>query len=193
MIQKHARLFLFLIVMSMVSMVFAQGRPDPARLIAEQQWVMKKLSFMDGIWRGTATHNGPSGENSHFIQVERIGPMLDGAVKVIEGRGYWSDGTLIFNAYASLAFDVATKTFQMNSHAQGNVGNFVLTPTANGFFWEISAAPMVIRYTAKFMDATWRQFGKRIVAGKEPVCFFEMNLNRIAETDWPAAGAVSHK
>ncbi len=193
MIRNHVRIFLFLIVAGMVSTVFAQGRPDPAKLKAEQQQAMKKLSFMDGVWRGTSTHTEPSGEKSQLIQTERIGPMLDGAVKVIEGRGYAADGKLIFNAFASLAFDVSTKTYQMNSHAQGNVGNFVLTPTANGFSWEIPAGPMVIRYTAEFKDGIWRQFGERTVAGKEPIRFFDMNLKRIADSDWPSAGAVAHK
>ena len=193
MIQNHARFVLILIATCMVSIGFAQGRPDPAKLIAEQLQAIKKLSFMDGVWRGKAAYFGPASEKNEFIQTERIGPMLDGAVKVIEGRGYAAHGKLIFNAFASLTFDVSTKTYQMNSHAQGNVGNFVQTPTANGFFWEIPAGPMVIRYTAEFKDAIWRQFGERIVAGKEPVRFFEMNLKRIAESDWPAAGAIAHK
>ncbi len=158
MIQNHARFVLILIVTCMVSIGFAQGRPDPAKLIAEQLQAMKKLSFMDGVW-----------------------------------RGYAADGKLIFNAFASLTFDVSTKTYQMNSHAQGNVGNFVLTPTANGFIWEIPAGPMVIRYTAEIKDGNWRQIGERIMTGKETVRFFEMNLKRIAESDWPAAGAIAHK
>jgi hypothetical protein len=52
---------------------------------------------------------------------------------------------------------------------------------------------MTIRYTAVIKDGTLREVGDRIVSGKEPVRFFEMNLKRVGDTDWPAAGAVPAK
>lgn len=33
----------------------------------------------------------------------------------------------------------------------------------------------------------------RLLPGKEPVRFFEMNLQRIGATDWPAAGMIGPK
>lgn len=82
------------------STAMGQGRPDPATVIAAQQESMLKLSFMDGVWRGSA---------------------------------------------------------------------------------------------ATIKDGAWREVGERIFPGKEPVRFFEMNLKRIGDTSWPAAGAVSPK
>jgi hypothetical protein len=81
----------------------------------------------------------------------------------------------------------------MRSYAQGRAGDFVLTPTADGFAWEIPAGPATIPYTAVIKDGTWREIGERIVAGQEPVRFLEMNLARLADTDWPAAKPIGPK
>ena len=81
----------------------------------------------------------------------------------------------------------------LHSHAMGNVGDFVLTLSPDGYTWEIPAGPMTIRYTAVIKDGAWREVGDRIVPGKDPVRFFEMNLKRMGDTDWPAAGAISPK
>lgn len=168
-----------------------QGRPDPAKLIAAQQQAMAKLSFMDGIWRGTAWTMLPSGEKHTVTQTERVGPFLDGSVKVIEGRGYEADGTVSFNAFATISFNPATDGYTLHSYAMGNVGDFVLTPTADGYVWEIPAGPMTIRYTAVVKDGTWKEVGDRVVPGQEPIRFLEMDLTRVGDTDWPAGGAVA--
>ena len=146
---------------------------------------------MDGVWRGPAWTMLPSGEKHAITQTERIGPFLDGAVKVIEGRGYEANGTSSFNAFGTVSFDPAQKSYTLHSHAMGMVGDFKLTPTANGYSWEIPAGPMIIRYTAVIKGAKWREIGERVFPGKEPIQFFEMNLVRVGDTDWPAAGAVS--
>jgi hypothetical protein len=81
----------------------------------------------------------------------------------------------------------------MHSNAQGSVGDFSFKPAADGFVWEIPAGPMTIRYTAVIKNGAWHEVGERIAEGKEPVRFFEMNLKRIGDTDWPAGGAVAPK
>lgn len=175
------------------SALFGQGRPDPAALISAQRKAMAPLSYMDGVWRGAAWTILPSGEKHTITQTERIGPFLDGSVKVIEGRGYDTDGRVAFNAFGTISYNPATKAFTMHSHAQGMVGDFALTPNADGYVWEIPAGPMTIRYTAAIKNGEWREVGDRIEPGKEPVRFFEMNLKRIGDTTWPAGGAISPK
>ena len=49
---------------------------------------------------------------------------------------------------------------------------------------------MTIRYTMTLKDGIWNEVGDRIMPGKDPVRFFEMNLKRVGDTDWPAAGAI---
>jgi hypothetical protein len=167
-----------------------QGRPDPAALIAAQRDAMAPLAMMDGVWRGPAWTILPSGDKHNITQTERIGPFLDGSIKVIEGRGYGADGKVGFNAFGTISYDPATKAYTLHSHAMGQVGDFVLKPTADGYVWEIPAGPMTIRYTAVIKNGGWLEVGDRITPGKDPVRFFEMNLKRVGDTNWPAGGAI---
>lgn len=171
----------------------AQGRPDPGVLLAAERQAMAPLAFMDGVWRGTAWTIDQSGQRHTLVQTERVGPFLDGAVKVVEGRGYEADGTLAFNAFATISYNPATKAYTMRSYAQGSVGDFTLTPTPDGFVWEIPAGPMTIRYTAVVKDGKWNEVGDRLAPGKDPVRFYESNLLRVGDSDWPAAGAIGPK
>ena len=60
----------------------AQG-PDLASMDA-QKAAMKPLAMMDGVWRGPAWTMLPTGKHE-ITQTERIGPFLDGQIKVLEG------------------------------------------------------------------------------------------------------------
>ncbi len=190
---RNTLLPLLAAIVAVSSTGFAQGPPDPKALIAAQREGMAPLAYMNGVWRGPATTTLPSGEIRSITQTERIGPFLDGSVKVIEGRGYEPDGRVGFNAFGVISYDPATKTYTLRSYAQGFHGDFVITPTADGYFWEIPAGPTTIRYTAVVKDGKWREVGDRIVPGRAPVRFFEMNLVRVGDTDWPGAGAISPK
>lgn len=182
-----------LLMVGSASIASGQDRPNPAALIAAQKEGMAPLAYMNGVWRGPAWTITPSGEKHSITQTERIGPFLDGSVKVIEGRGYDADGKVTFNAFGIISFDPATRGYKMRSHAMGHVGDFVLKPTADGFTWEIPAGPATMRYTATISGGTWKEVGDRIVPGQEPFRFFEMNLKRVGDTDWPAAGAIPPK
>jgi hypothetical protein len=170
----------------------AQMPPDPGPRIAAQTEAMKKLAFMDGVWRGPAWTVTPSGKHE-VTQAERIGPLLGGAVKVVEGRGYNADGTTGFNALGIISFEPATGVYSMRSYAMGQAGDFKLAPTADGYVWEIPAGPMTIRYTAVIKNGAWREIGERVVPGQAPMQFFEMNLKRLGDSAWPTAGAIPPK
>ena len=178
---------------SLSSTARGQGGSDSAALIEAQRKAMDPLVYMDGVWRGQAWTILESGEKRSITQTERIGPFLDGSVKVIEGRGYNPDGKIGFNAFAILSYSPEKKGYVLHSHAMGRVGDFAFRPTTDGYVWEVPAGPMTIRYTAVIKDGTWREVGDRILPGKEPARFFEMNLKRLGDTDWPAAGAIPPK
>ena len=184
---------LLLMVAGAPSNASGQERPDPAALAASQREAMSRLAFMDGVWRGTAWTQLPSGEKHDVIQTERVGPFLDGSIKVIEGRGYEGDGSVGFDAFGIVSYDPKTQTYNLRSYAQGHVGDFALKLTGDGFQWEIPAGPSTIRYTAVIQDGTWTEVGDRIGPQKTPIRFFEMTLTRIGDTDWPAAGQVGPK
>jgi hypothetical protein len=169
------------------------ARPAPATLIAAQREAMKPFARLDGVWRGTAWTIRPDGTKHEITQTERIGSFLDGSVKVIEGRGYDPDGTVTFNAFGIISYNVAKKSYSFHSYAMGQEGDFAFELTADGYIWSIPAGPMTIRYTAVVKDGKFREIGERIMPGKDPVQIFEMNLKRVSDTDWPAAGAVPQK
>jgi hypothetical protein len=175
---------------SLGSRSFAQRPPDPAVLIALQRDAMRPLAKMDGVWRGSAWAILQSGEKHSITQTERIGPFLDGSIKVVEGRGYDTDGKVSFNAFGVISYDPGTKAYTLHSYAQGRAGDFPMTLTADGYVWEIPAGPMRIRYTAVIKPDSWREIGEYIAPGKEPAQFFEMNLKRVGDTAWPLAGAI---
>lgn len=190
---RHALLALALLSLALPAVAPAQGRPDPEAAMAAQREAMTKLAMLDGEWRGTAWTITPAGEKHTLTQTERVGPMLGGAVRVIEGRGYEADGRVSFNAFAVISYKPDTKAYEMRSYAGGRAGDFAITPTGDGFTWEIPAGPMTIRYTATVKDGKWREVGDRIAPGKDPVRFLEMDLARIGDSTWPATGAVPQK
>lgn len=175
------------------SMGWAQPGYDPVAAMAAQRQAMAPLAAMDGVWRGPTWTILETGEKHNVTQTERVGPFLDGTVKVMEGRGYEADGKVAFNAFGTVSYDPARKTYMMHTYAMGRVGDFPLTVTPEGFAWEIAAGLMTIRYTAVIKDGKWREVGDRIMPGREPVRFLEMNLVRIGNTDWPAAGSIPAK
>ena len=164
--------------------------PTPAALIAAQKDAMTAFRSMDGLWRGPAWVLEASGEKRTFVQTERIGPFLDGSVKVIEGRGHDAQGNVTFNAFGIVSYDVASRAFTLHSYAQGHAGDFRFAPTADGYAWEIPAGPVTIRYVATIGADTLKEVGDRVVPGRPPVRIFEMELRRVGATDWPAAGAI---
>lgn len=188
-------LTLFVLLALIPIAVFGQaGSPEnPAELMAAQRKAMTPLAFMNGVWRGPAWIVVPSGHKVTFTQTERIGPMLADSIKVIEGRGYAPNGTVTFNAFAVVSFDPGQNKYTIHSYAEGRSGDFAFTPSADGYVWEIPAGPMTIRYTAHIKDGSWREVGDRILPGKTPIRFFEMDLKRVGNTNWPAAGAISPK
>jgi len=185
---------LFIAVAGLSATVTAQPqRADPDVLLAAQREALTAFSKMDGVWRGPAWTIRADGQKHHITQTERIGPLLDGAIKLVEGRGYEVDGKTSFNAFGVISYDPATKSYSMRSHAMGRYGEFVIKPTEDGYTWEIPMGPATVRYTATIKDGVLKEVGDRIVSGKEPFRFFEMTLTRVGPSDWPAAGAVAPK
>jgi len=61
------------------------------------------LSVMWGEWEGPANGIGPDRQPFSLTQTERAGPMLEGEITVVEGRGYDADGTVSFNAFGIIS------------------------------------------------------------------------------------------
>lgn len=164
--------------------------PDPAR-VAAQKAAMDKLAFLDGEWRGPSKMLVGKDTWRTMTQAERVGPMLDGSVRVIEGRGYEADGKLNFNAFAVISFDPDTKAYTMRSWQGGRVGDFPIEVIENGFKWDLEAGPSVkINYVATVKDGVWTEIGARSTNGGPAVKFYEFSVTRLRDTSWPASGFV---
>src|SRR5690606_31902923 len=105
-----------------------------------QRAAIDRLDFMDGEWRGEATIHGPTGSMT-LTQTERVGSMLGGSIKAIEGLGYAADGTTQFNAMALVSWDAGAGRYGFRSYAQGYSGDFAFEVTDDGFRWETPAGP----------------------------------------------------
>lgn len=157
---------------------------------AEQRDAMQTLAWMDGEWVGEATVSmGPGGTSTH-PHTERIGPMLGGSIKVIEGRSTNDDGTVAFNAFAVVSWDDATDSYVMRSYANGQAADFPLEATADGFRWTIPNRGGEMRYVTVFRDGQWIETGDFVMPGRDPMRVIELRLRRRGDTGWPAADPV---
>ena len=157
---------------------------------AEQREAMQRLSWMDGEWTGTASvYAGPGRTTSHS-HTERIGPMVGGSIKVIEGRTTEADGTVSFNAFAVVSWDDATDAYTMRSYANGMAADFPLEATADGFRWTTPSRGGEMRYVTTFRDGEWVETGDFVMPGRDPMRVIELRLRRRGDTDWPAADPV---
>lgn len=162
----------------------------PTRLEAQRK-AMAALAFMDGAWKGRANTGTPAGQ---LVQTERVGPLLDGTVKLVEGRGHDFTGKVMFNAFAVISFDPVKRSYTLRSYAMGYAGDFPLTVRSDGFSWSHPAEPgTTMRYTATIKGNEWHEIGERVVGGGAPVKVFEMRLRRLGASTWPQAGAVELK
>jgi hypothetical protein len=168
----------------------AQGRPDSAGIMAAQRAAMGRLAFLDGLWRGTAVAGPAGGPQRQMVQTERVGLALDGTVRVIEGRAHDADGTVLFQSFGIVSFDPSSNSFMLRAHADGQRGDFAFSVEADGYAWEVPSGPGRVRYRARVADGRWRQAGELLLPERPPLEIFRMDLQRIGDTNWPAAGAV---
>ncbi len=167
--------------------------PNTQATLKTQQEKMASLAMMDGTWRGDAWMFTPQGQRVEITQTERVGPMLNGTIRVVEGRGYDADGNVPFNAFGIISYDVAAKKYMMRSYAQGRQGDFEVEVQTNGFSWSMAMGNATIRYQATIENGKWTEVGERIVGNQAPFKFLEMNLSRIGDCTWPAEDAVPPK
>lgn len=170
----------------------AAGAHAPAR-IAEHREALDRLAMLDGEWRGPAHVITPDGTRIGMVQTERVGPMLDGTIRMIEGRGHAPDGRVVFNALGIVSYDPKTQSYTMRSYTGGHAGDFPLRATGDGFEWEIPSGPATMRYRATVRDGRRVQTGELIREGQPPLEMFGMQLERIGDSAWPAGGAVGPK
>lgn len=167
----------------------AAGPWDPPSRLAAQREAMEALAFLDGTWRGPARTSELDGE---LVQTERVGTLLGGTVRIVEGRGYDARGNTVFNAIGIISYDPVQRRYMIRSYAAGYHGDYPLEVRRDGFSWSHPAGPgATIRYNATVRDGEWHEVGERVVEGAPPARVIELRLRRIGDSDWPQAGAVA--
>ena len=150
------------------------------------------FAWMDGRWRGEARFLTERGFES-FTQTERSGEMLGGRIRVVEGKGYDATGAVAFNAFGIIA-PAEGGGYEMRSWTLERAGTFPVKVDRATVSWEFPAGPgAIVRYEAGLVDGKWVEVGHRLVEGRPPFEIMRMELTRIGDNDWPAAGGVEAK
>ena len=169
----------------------AAGPWDPPTRIAAQREAMKALAFLDGEWRGIARAEEAPGEMAH---TERVGTLLDGTIRLVEGRAYDSAGNSQFNAFAIISYDPVKRTYSMQTYAMGYAGDYPLTVRPDGFSWSHPAEPgTTMRYSATVKDGEWHEVGERVAGAAAPVKTVELRVRRLGPSAWPQGGEVKRR
>lgn len=172
---------LVLLVLSLLHLtpVLAQGQalqPKPGATAA--------LALLDGVWAGQARRRGADGIVESFAQTERIGPLLDGEIRLMEGSARDAEGRLLFQAFTVFAAD-SSGNLEMRSWIPGNVSSRVLALRPDGFDWSADTASGQLRYHITIADGVWQETGEIALPDGRVLPFFEMTLHRVADSDWP--------
>lgn len=164
---------------------FADTPPAAARHVAPdlaaQKAAMARLDWLVGAWEGAGWVDEAGGRQT-FRQTEQVERRLDGALLLIEGRGY--GGTpeqLAFNALALVSFNDTTGAYSFRSHARGYATDARAEVRADGsLVWTMTPPGMIIRYTiTQPRPGAWREIGERSVDnGASWTQFFEMALTK---------------
>lgn len=142
----------------------AQQMPD----VEAQKEAMKKLSFLAGTWKGPATAYLPGGPLK-MTQTEEVQYKLGGLVMLVEGTGRLPDGTVRFNALATITYDEPSKTYRIRAHSDGRFVESELKLADRGFEWGYQAGPAKINFTMKLTEkGEWQETGEYVVGGQPP-------------------------
>lgn len=172
--------FFAVAAVTVTSTVFAQTSFSATEATTES------VAFLDGVWIGPATMTLPDGKTLRFEQMERVGPMMNGEVRIMEGKGRDASGKSIFNAFTVFSQN-ADKSIEMRSYTMGHASSRKLdVRDGKGFVWELRVDESTIRYTATVADGIWSEIGERIGPDGRSLQFFEMTLKRVSDTNWPA-------
>ena len=170
----------------------ARAQSSLDTLLAPHRTAMASLVALDGLWRGDGWTLLPNGTRATFRQTIRVGSSGEGALKVLEGRGFNTEGQLSATNFEVVSFNAETKVYTLRLYAQGNAADVPIVPTSTGFVLEYPDGTATVRFTIAVTDGIWNEIAERRVAGQEPVRFLELSLRRVGDTNWPAAGALSY-
>jgi hypothetical protein len=144
---------------------------------------MAKLSYMVGRWEGDGWMDMGRGREV-FRGSETVQSKLRGVALLVEGDFSGKLGSSeaegpVHTTLGVIYFDAKSAKYRFDSWlATGMAGERELTPTRDGWQWEIQTPQMRIRYTATFTPEQWFEIGERSADGASWQKFFEMTLRK---------------
>lgn len=160
----------------------AQAPPPPAAQGPSAVEAMKRLTFLEGRWKGEGSMSMWPGRKAAFQQTEVVAFRAGGAVLAVEGNGTDS-GRPVHQAFAVISYDAAGKAYRMRSWlANGLSKDFTLELNAAGtgytWGWEDPRAGK-LRYAMTLTpEGKWKETGERSADGATWMPFFEMTLTK---------------
>lgn len=168
----------------------ALAQAPNAGVLAKQHAAMKALSFLDGEWAGPAEAHERTG-TLKMTQTERVGTLLDGTVRLVEGRAFDEKGNTLFNAFAVISYEVSRSRYVITSYASGYTTATELKVKPDGFEWAIPAGPSAkMQFSAVVKNGIWTEVGDYVGPGGAKERTFQMTVKRSGSSKWPAGTLV---
>lgn len=165
------------------SVVPAEAQAPNAALLAKQQAAMKALAFLDGVWAGPAEAHERTG-TLKMTQTERVGTLLDGTIRLIEGRAFDQKGKTLFNAFGVISYEVPRSRYVISSYASGYTTTTELKVKPHCFEWEVPAGPGAkMQFTATVQNGTWTEVGDYVPSSGTKQRTFHMTVKRIRNSN----------
>ena len=159
-------------------------------LQTKQQSAMQALAFLDGEWVRPAEAHERTG-TFRMTQTERVGTLLDGTVRLVEGRAFDKEGKTLFNAFAVISYDVQSSRYVITSYASGYTTATELMVNPDGFEWEVPAGPGAkMHFSAVVKNGTWTEVGDYLGADGAKKRTFQMTVKRSGNSKWPGGTVV---
>jgi hypothetical protein len=168
----------------------ATAQAPNATLLDQQQKAMAALAFLDGEWAGPAEVQERSGPIT-MTQTERVGTLLDGTIRLVEGRAFDEKGNTLFNAFAVISYDVPRARYVITSYASGYATTAEIKVNVDGFEWDVPAGPGAkMHFNAQVKDNVWTEVGDYVPADGHSARTFHMAARRIGDSQWPAGTPI---
>lgn len=156
--------------------------------VATQKAQMARIAHFDGVFVGPAMTYPLDGKPPFAGRiVQRIGPFLDGAVRLMEGRIYSPQGALRFNGLIVFDYDVDAGRHRASLFANGRkiVTEVVLNPRGYHLDIPVPGARAFRRIHVTLLPTQFLEQVDYHAEGKKPIKEFEMTLDRMGSSDWP--------
>ena len=162
--------FCFFIFLNLA--VFAQENQDNS----DQKSEMKKISFIEGNWKGSGWIMRQDRKKHYFEQSENVRLTLDGTAILIEGIGKQEDDT-VHHALAIINYDIEKQAYNFRSYLQdGKSGDYKMELIGEKLYWYPTS---FLRYIISLNENNeWVEIGE-INKQDNWYTFFEMKLTKI--------------